>query len=58
MQNNDEKIIQALIYDNTNVTQANPIKDLIEILIQVCLSVVVIYLFIFFSPLVVKGRTE
>ena len=55
MQNNDEKRIQALIYDNTNVTQSNPIKDLIEILIQVCLSVVVIYLFIFFlSGIILK----
>ncbi len=53
---NDEKLINALILDNVNVTQEDPLKEMFQILFQLFLCAVVLYLFIFcLSGIVLKN---
>ena len=45
---NEEDAIRALVYDNVNVTEENPMKELMKVLFQVFIYVVIAYFSIFF----------
>ena len=44
----EEEAIKALIYDNVNVTESNPLKDLLKIVFQLMVYIVIAYFSIFF----------
>lgn len=43
----EEEAIKALVYDNVNVTETNPLKDLMKILFQLFVYIVIAYFFVF-----------
>lgn len=44
----EQEAIKALVYDNVNVTEANPLKDFIKILFKLVILVVIVYFSVFF----------
>ena len=47
MLSEEEEAIKALIYDNVNVTESNPLKDLMKIVFQLVVYVLIAYFSIF-----------
>jgi len=45
---NDDEAIKALIYDNVNVTETNPLKDFLKIVFQLMVYIVIAYFSIFY----------
>ena len=43
----EEEAIKALIYDNVNVTESNPLKDLMKIVFQLVVYVLIAYFSVF-----------
>ena len=46
---NEEELMKALIYDNVNVTEENPLKEFFKIIIQLFVYIVIFYFLIFFT---------
>lgn len=44
---NEEEAIKALVYDNVNVTEKNPLKELMKIIFQLCIYIVIAYFLVF-----------
>ena len=45
---NDKDAINALIYENVNITEANPLKDLAKVAFQLIIYIVIVYFSIFY----------
>jgi Zn-dependent protease with chaperone function len=52
---NEEELMKALIYDNINVTEENPLKEFFKIIVQLIVYIVLFYFLIFFgSGIIIK----
>ena len=49
-----ENAIKAIYEDNINVTEPKPLKDLVEIVLNIALILVSIYFIIFFTSGIIK----
>ena len=56
MLKNENEAIQAIVYNNVNVTEKNPLKDLFQVVVQLFIWVVIIYFSVFaISGVVLKN---
>ena len=56
MLKNENEAIQAIVYNNVNVTEKNPLKDLFQVVVQLFIWVAIIYFSVFaISGVVLKN---